>query len=115
VLFGIKERIFDIHYSYLPFLLGIEEKVDYELVALLPSWQGILISGAGLLANLFSAILGMFCLWLIKNRSLVFASFAFVYFNISDWFNYLIIRNIIVRGDIAHMIRFGFPSTILRS
>lgn len=112
-LFGVKEGVFDIHYSFMPFLMGIHEKVDYALVATLPSWQGILIAGSGLIANGLMAILAMLFMRLCTRPVTIFMLFALAFFNISDWFNYLVLRNIFPRGDIVHMINFGFPYTIL--
>lgn len=42
VIFGVKNNIFDIRYSYLPFLMGIDEKINYDLVRLLPNWNLLL-------------------------------------------------------------------------
>ena len=111
VLFGVKHNIFDIHYSVI--FLGIHEKVDYQLVASLSQWQAILIAGSGLIVNGFTAILGLCLLRFCKKPLTAFMVFAFTFFNISEWFNYFVIRNIFPRGDIAHMMQFGFPHSIL--
>ena len=113
VLFGIKHKIFDIHYTYST--LGIHENVDYQLVATLPDWQGILIAGSGLIVNGFAIILGFCLLRFCKKMLSAFIVFAFIFCNVAVWVNYFVIRNSFPRGDIEHMIQFGMPHSILLS
>jgi len=113
VIFGIKKNILDIQYSYLPFLMGIEEKVDYALVKALPSWQSILISAGGLISNGLFAIISLVAISLCKRPVSILTWFAIAFFNISDWFNYLTFRTIFLRGDTANMVEYGFNNLTL--
>ncbi len=119
VIFDVKSNILDITYSSHPLMLGIHEKVDYDLVATLPGWQGILISFAGLAANLLFIILTLPLIMtasktrLSKKPNFLFFTYIFAFWNICEWFNYMVIRNIFPRGDIANMIQFGFPHSAL--
>jgi len=119
VIFGVKSNVFDIHYSYMPLFIGINENVDYNLVAMLPHWQGILIAFAGLLVNFLFAsgalilIIGFPHSKLLKYRWSFFFFYTLAFWNTIEWFNYMVIRNIFPSGDIAHMLRFDFSHTIL--
>lgn len=113
VLFGVKENMFDIHYSFLPFLMGISEKVDYQHVATLANWLGVVVAGAGLLVNFISALVFLLLLQFFKKSFFVVTAFFFVFFNISAWCNYTTIRVLFLRDDMAHMVQFGFPYPLL--
>lgn len=113
VIFGIKKNVFDIQYSYLPFLMGIEEKVNYTVVDQLPAWQSILISGAGLISNGLLAIISLIAITRCKKPISTLIVFTFAFFNISDWFNYLTIRTVFLRGDTANLVKYGFNYSIL--
>lgn len=113
VIFGVKNNIFDIQYSYLPFLMGIEEKIDYSLVKALPSWQSILISAAGLISNGLLAIISLVAVHFCKSVIPILIWFAIAFFNISDWFNYLTFRAVFLRGDTANMVHYGFNYRVL--
>lgn len=119
VTFGVKSNAFDIHYSYMPFFIGIHENVDYKLVAGLPGWQGVLIAFAGLLVNFLFAsaalilIIGFPNSRVLRSRWSFLSFFALAFWNSNEWFSYMVIRNIFPSGDIVHMLRFGFPHTIL--
>jgi membrane-associated protease RseP (regulator of RpoE activity) len=114
--FGIKPHIWDIHYSWKPFMLGVSENVDYAKVALLPGWQGVLISFAGPFMNFTWAVVSFVLLALVYKRVSRWVNlflYAMHFWSVNDWFNYFTLRNIIPRGDIAHMIQFGFPHIVL--
>lgn len=113
VIFGVKKNIFDIHYSYLPFLMGIDEKINYDLVRSLPNWKSILIAASGLIINGLLAILSLVAIKHCQRKISVLFWFAFAFFNISDWVNYLTFRTILLRGDTYHMVQFGFNYSIL--
>jgi len=119
VALGVKANVLDIHYSYKPFFIGIDENVDYGLVARLPGWQGVLIAFAGPLVDLLFASVALLLTISYPNSSVVrsrlsfFVFFTLAFWSSNEWFNYLVIRNIFPAQDIANMIRFGFPHAIL--
>jgi hypothetical protein len=119
VALGVKANVLDIHYSYRPFLIGIDENVDYGLVARLPGWQGVLIAFAGPLVNLLFASVALLLTISYPNSSVVrsrlsfFVFFELAFWSSTEWFNYMVIRNIFPAQDIANMIRFGFPHALL--
>ncbi len=119
VAFGVKTNVFDITYSSHQLMFGIHEKINYDLVATLPGWQGILISFAGLMFNLVSICITLLLIAtslktnLSSFPNLFFVVYIFAFWNICEWFNYLVIRNIFPRGDISNMIQFGFPRSVL--
>ena len=110
-IFGVKTHPFDIHYT--PFLLGIDENVDYSKVAELPGWQGVTIAAAGPFVNFLFACLSLIFLlkfyWqnTIGRRALLFFFYSLAFFGIGGWSNYTIIRGIVPRGDMANIVRFG--------
>jgi len=110
-IFGVKSNPLEIHYT--PFLLGIDEKVDYNRVAELPGWQGVMIAAAGPLVNFIFACLSLIFLLRFNWRSTtwprawLFFFYSLALFAISGWLNYTIIRGIVPRGDIANIVRFG--------
>lgn len=113
VIFGIKKNIFEIKYSTLPFLMGIEEKINYFQVEQLPAWQAILICAAGLISNGLLAIISLLAITRCKKPIPILFWFTIAFFNISDWVNYLTIRTIFLRGDTANMVKYGFNYSIL--
>jgi len=114
-IFKIKSNPFAIHYSFKPFLMGTHEDVNYAKV--FKNYQGILIASAGIFINLILASLFSFIILFNKKISssklFFFISYAFLFFNVCDLFNYLTIRNIFPEGDIAIMLKFGFSHQIL--
>lgn len=119
VALGVKSNVLDIRYSYRPFFIGIDENVDYGLVARLPGWQGVLIAFAGLLVNvLFASVALLLTIRypnsrVVRSRLSFFLFFWLAWWDSTEWFNYMVIRNIFPHGDVANMIRFGFPHAIL--
>ncbi|MGD9107637.1 MAG: site-2 protease family protein [Gammaproteobacteria bacterium] len=115
-IFGLKSNPFNIHYSHRLFMLGISEHVDYQKAALLMPWKAILISAAGPLVNFILIILSLIFVNLLYKKAnawITFIFYCFYFWNMNEWFNYLIIRDIFPRGDVAHMIKFGMPHWIL--
>jgi hypothetical protein len=119
VALRVKANVLDIHYSYRPFLIGIDENVDYGLVARLPGWQGVLIAFAGPLVDLLFASVALLLIIsyptssVVRSRLGFFVFYTLAFWSSNEWFNYLVIRNIFPAQDIANMIRFGFPHAIL--
>jgi len=111
-LFKIKNNPFDITYSTKLFMLGTSENVDYDKVSKLIKYKAILISSAGLIVNFIFAISLIILLVLFYkkfNKFIYFVLYSFLFWNINEFFNYLVIRNIFLRGDVANTVTYGMP------
>lgn len=115
-LFKIKNNPFDITYSTKLFMLGTSENVDYDKVAKLIKYKAVLISSAGLIVNfIFAVSLIILLVFFYKkfNKFIYFVLYSFLFWNINEFFNYFVIRNIFLRGDVANIVTYGIPHIIV--
>ncbi len=115
-LFKIKNNPFDITYSTKLFMLGTSENVDYDKVSKLIKYKAVLISSAGLIVNFVfavSLIILLIVFYKKFNKFIYFALYSFLFWNINEFFNYFVIRNIFLRGDVANIVTYGIPHILV--
>ncbi|WP_026887879.1 site-2 protease family protein [Clostridium beijerinckii] len=114
--FKIKNNPFDIIYSTKLFMLGTSENVDYDKVSKLIKYKAVLISSAGLIVNFIvavSLIILLIVFYKKFNKFIYFALYSFLFWNINEFFNYFVIRNIFLRGDVANIVTYGIPHILV--
>lgn len=115
-LFKIKNNQFDIIYSTKLFMLGTSENVDYDKVSKLVKYKAVLISSAGLIVNFVfavSLIILLIAFYKKLNKFIYFVLYSFLFWNINEFFNYFVIRNIFLRGDVANIVTYGIPHILV--
>ena len=108
----IKNNPFDLNYSTKIFMFGISENVDYNKVSKLIEYKAILISAAGLIVNFVfavSIIILLIFFYRNLNKFICYVLYLFLFWNTNEFFNYFIIRNIFLRGDVANIVTYGIP------
>lgn len=112
IFFDIKNNPFDLNYSTKIFMFGISENVDYNKVSKLIQYKAILISAAGLIVNFIfavSIIILLIFFYRNLNKFICYVLYLFLFWNTNEFFNYFIIRNIFLRGDVANIVTYGIP------
>lgn len=115
-LFKIKNNPFDITYSTKIFMLGTSENVDYDKVSKLIKYKAVLISSAGLIVNFIfaiSLIILLIAFYKKLNKFIYFVLYLFLFWNINEFFNYFVIRNLFLRGDVANIVTYGIPHILV--
>ncbi|NMF07619.1 site-2 protease family protein [Clostridium beijerinckii] len=114
--FKIKNNPFDITYSTKIFMLGTSENVDYDKVSKLIKYKAVLISSAGLIVNFIfaiSLIILLIAFYKKLNKFIYFVLYSFLFWNINEFFNYFVIRNLFLRGDVANIVTYGIPHILV--